>query len=70
MSAEPEVAPYGGFMVKSLEEETKQLNDLTNHQYEITTLEGKTETIRPESLKSLVLIIYQLKILKIILIII
>lgn len=51
MSAEPEVAPYGGFMVKSLEEETKQLNDLTNHQYEITTLEGKTETIRPESLK-------------------
>lgn len=51
MSTEPEVAPYGGFMIKSLEEETKNLNDLTNHQYEIITQDGKTEIIRPEALK-------------------
>ncbi|RCK65053.1 hypothetical protein Cantr_00620 [Candida viswanathii] len=50
MSGEPEVAPYGGFMIKTLEDESKSAAELTTHQHEVTTAAGTTETIRPESL--------------------
>lgn len=48
---EPEVAPYGGFLVKSLEDESENLKQLQQQSIEITTAQGTIETIRPEAIK-------------------
>lgn len=51
MMTEPEVAPYGGFLIKSLEDESENLKQLQQQSIEITTNQGTIEIIRPEAIK-------------------